>query len=63
MAQTAKPFSPITLANLAEAASYHATAAKLLLPFAEDAALSHLKNFRMVHRQIAELIGASTEAA
>lgn len=50
--------SLITLAREAEALSYHATAAKLLAPFAPDASAQHLKNLKTIHAQIGEMLAA-----
>lgn len=57
--------SLITLARVAEEASHHATAAKLLAPFAVEASHQHFKNFRTAHQQISELLadGDTSEAS
>jgi hypothetical protein len=51
--------SLITLANLADAMACQANAAKVLAPFAPKTSAQHLKNARMLHKQIGELLAAA----
>ena len=53
--------SLITLARLAEEASHHATAAKLLAPFAPEASAQHLRNFQTIQKQIGEALASATK--
>ena len=50
--------SLIALAREAEALAHHATAAKLLTPYAPEASAQHLKNLTTIHRQIGEMLAA-----